>query len=268
VLLDGERPEVVDVREGPLTVLGYVDVDGVEPSPGLAIDEVVEGRAPHHRNQRGHKEDERQHAVVEREDAQEAPHVKVAEVVRLVMGVVEDAGDEEAGQDKEQLDAVRPVARHEDDGALDPVGRQHVADEVDQQDHQDGQAPHSVEHRQVTMQVGPRAATRRSARRHRSACIRQRRPRGALAARLRHIAGTPWSDSTHLASRRFHAPRRLPVEQSAIPFGEQHAASPSSPTSRLTFSYCSNTHISHNIYSYTCSCVAHRTEQDDPCRFC
>ena len=161
VLLDGERPEVVDVGEGPLTVLGDVDVDGVEPRPGLALDEVVERRPPQQRDQRGHEEEERQHAVVEREDAQEAPHVKVAEVMRLVTGVVEDAGDEEAGQDEEQVDAVGPVARHEDDGALDPVGRQHVADEVDQQDHQDGQAPHPVEHRQVSMQVGQRAGTRR-----------------------------------------------------------------------------------------------------------
>ena len=161
VLLDGERPEVVEVGEGPVPVLGDVDVDGVEPSPGLAVHQVVERRPPQQRDQRGHEEDERQHAVVEREDAQEAPHVEVAEVVRLVAGVVENAGDEEAGQDEEQLDAVGPVVGHADDGALDPVGRQHVADEVEQQDHQDGQAPHPVQHRQVSTQVGPRAGTRR-----------------------------------------------------------------------------------------------------------
>ena len=122
VLLDGERPEVVEVGEGPLPVLGDVDVDGVEPRPCLAVHQVVQRRPPQQRDQRGHEEDERQHAIVEREDAEEAPHVEVAEVVRLVVGVVEDAGDEEAGQDEEQLDAVGPVVGHADDGAFDPVG--------------------------------------------------------------------------------------------------------------------------------------------------
>jgi hypothetical protein len=86
----------------------------------------------------GDEEDESQHAVVERENAQERPHVEVAEVVRLVSGVVEDAGDEEAGQNEEQLDPVRPVITHTDDGALDPVGGHRVADEVEQQDQENG----------------------------------------------------------------------------------------------------------------------------------
>ena len=38
---------------------------------------------------------------------------------------------------------------------------EHVADEVEHQDHQDGQAPHAVQHRQVSMQVGARAGARR-----------------------------------------------------------------------------------------------------------
>ena len=50
----------------------------------------------------------------------QAPHVEVAEVARLIVGVVEDAGDEEAGQDEEQLNAVGPVVGHADDGAFDP----------------------------------------------------------------------------------------------------------------------------------------------------
>ena len=120
VLLDGERPEVVEVREGPLPVLGDVDVDGVEPRPCLAVYQVVQRRPPQQRDQRRHEEDERQHAIVEREDAEDAPHVEVAEVVRLVVGVVEDASDQEAGQDEEQLNAVGPVVGHADDGALDP----------------------------------------------------------------------------------------------------------------------------------------------------
>ena len=120
MLLDGERPEVVEVGEGPLPLSGDVDVDGVEPRPCLAVYQVVQRRPPQQRDQRRHEEDERQHAIVEREDAEEAPHVEVAEVVRVVVGVVEDAGDEEAGQDEEQLDAVGPVVGHADDGAFDP----------------------------------------------------------------------------------------------------------------------------------------------------
>ena len=75
-------------------------------------------------------------------------------MARLVAGVVEDASDEEAGQDEEQLDAIGPVVGHADDGAFDPVARRHVADEVEQHDHQDGQATHPVQHRQVSTQVG------------------------------------------------------------------------------------------------------------------
>ena len=43
-----------------------------------------------------------------------SPHVEVAEVVRFVAGVVEDTRDQEAGQDKEQVNAVGPVnwSRH------------------------------------------------------------------------------------------------------------------------------------------------------------
>jgi len=123
----------------------------------LTVHQVVERRPSQQRDQRSHEEEERQHAIVERKNAQDAPHVEVAKVVRLVAGVVENAGDEEAGQDEEEFDAVGPIVGHADDGALDPVGRRHVAYEVKQQDHQDGQAPHPVEHRHVSAQVRLRA---------------------------------------------------------------------------------------------------------------
>ena len=135
MLFDGERPEVVDVGERPFPVHGDMDVDGVEPRPGLTVHQVIERRPSQQRDQWNHEEEERQYAVVERENAQEAPHVEVANVVRLVAGVVENAGDEEAGQDEEELDAVGPIVGHADDGALDPVGWQGRADEVEQQDH-------------------------------------------------------------------------------------------------------------------------------------
>ena len=37
MLFDSERPEVVEIGEGPIAVLGDVDVDCVQPGPGLAI---------------------------------------------------------------------------------------------------------------------------------------------------------------------------------------------------------------------------------------
>ena len=80
--------------------------------------------------------------------------------MRLVTGVVKNAGDKEAGQDEEQVDAVAPVACYQDDGALDPVSRQHIANEVDQQDHEDGQAPHPVQRWQVSTVVEPWAGGR------------------------------------------------------------------------------------------------------------
>ena len=152
---------LVEVGEGPLPVPGDVDVDGVEPRPRLPVDQVVKRGSPQQRDKRGHEEDERQHAIVEREDAEEAPHVKVAAIVRFVMGIVENARDQETGQDEEQLNAVGPVIGHADDGAFDPVARRHIGDEVEQQDHQDRQAPHPVQYPQVSTQVGPRDRTRR-----------------------------------------------------------------------------------------------------------
>ena len=77
------------------------------------------------------------------------------------MGVVEDSSNEEAGQDKEQFNSVGPVLGHFDDGAFDPVARRHIGDEVEQQDHQDSEAPHPVQHRQVSTLIGPRPGTRR-----------------------------------------------------------------------------------------------------------
>ena len=40
-----------------------------------------------------------QDGVVEREDAQGATHVEVADAMRLIACVVEDAGDQEPGED-------------------------------------------------------------------------------------------------------------------------------------------------------------------------
>ncbi len=57
--------------------------------------------------ERGQNED----AEEEREDAQGAAEVEVADAVRLVACVVEDAGDQEAGEDEEEVHAS-PAPRH------------------------------------------------------------------------------------------------------------------------------------------------------------
>ena len=93
-------------ERAPLAMDGGVDVHAIEPGPGLTLHQVIQRRPLQKRDQRGHEEEERQNAVVEREDAQQAPHVKVAEIGGLVTGIVKDTGDEEAGQDEEQVDAV------------------------------------------------------------------------------------------------------------------------------------------------------------------
>ena len=64
---------------------------------------MVERRPLQQRDKRGHEENKRQHAVVEREDAQDTPHIEVAEVVRFVVSIVQNTCDQEAGQDKEIL---------------------------------------------------------------------------------------------------------------------------------------------------------------------
>lgn len=67
--------------------------------------------------------------------------------MRLVMGVLKNAGDEKARQNEEQFYAVGPIVGHADDDALDPVRRQGIGDKVKQQDHQDDQAAHTVARR-------------------------------------------------------------------------------------------------------------------------
>ena len=72
------------------------------------------------------------------------------------MAVIEKPGDEKSGQHKEQVDAEQPVLGHGDDGALDPVGRQHRPDEVKDQNHQHGQATDPIEDRQMSPQAARR----------------------------------------------------------------------------------------------------------------
>src|SRR5215472_8666575 len=190
-----KRASIAHSEVAKLTAMsarGRVDVDAVEPCPGLTVQQVVERRPPQQRDQRGHKEDQRQHAVVEREDAQDAPYVEIAKVVRLVARVVEDAGDEKTGQDEEQIDTEESVLGDADDGALDPIAGQHLADEVEHQDHQDGQAPDPVERRQVPTQAQRRSGTRHGRRAQRWCCAWTRgRDHGSLFADRASLSEPP-----------------------------------------------------------------------------
>ena len=161
MLLNAERPEVFQIGERPIALDRDVDIDRVEPRPCLTVQQIVERRPPQHRDQRSDKEHQRQDAVVQRKNAQHAAHVEISEVIRLVAGVIQNARDQEAGQDEEQFDAVGSIIGDADDGPLDRIGRFHIAEEVKQQHHQDCEAAYAVEHRQVAMQVKPRGRARR-----------------------------------------------------------------------------------------------------------
>jgi hypothetical protein len=74
--------------------------------------------------------------------------------VRVVAAIVQDPGDEKAGQDEEQFDAVGPVVGYAHDGALYLTVGWYGANEVEQQNQQNGEAPDAIQHGQVSAEVG------------------------------------------------------------------------------------------------------------------
>ncbi len=65
----------------------------------------------------GEQENEKEKSIVKREDAQGPAGVEDLEVVAVVEGLKEDAGDEEAGEGEEEVDA-------------DPTGLAQLTEEV------------------------------------------------------------------------------------------------------------------------------------------
>jgi hypothetical protein len=55
--------------------------------------------------------------------------------MRLIVGFVKNAGNEEAGEDEEQVDPEETILGHSDDSALESVGGLHLAYEMEHQDH-------------------------------------------------------------------------------------------------------------------------------------
>ena len=56
--------------------------------------------------QRGEEKEDEEDGVVEGKDAQAAAGIELAEVARVAERVVKDAGDEEAGEDEEKINAM------------------------------------------------------------------------------------------------------------------------------------------------------------------
>jgi hypothetical protein len=99
------------------------------------------------------KEDER--TVVEGEDAESAAGVKGFEEVGDVEGVEQNAGDEEAGEDEEEIDAdvggcadlVEEVEEAEASVRVRP-------EEMAVEDEKDGEAANSIERREMSEAAG------------------------------------------------------------------------------------------------------------------
>ncbi len=83
MLLDGQGPEVVDEGECPLPAQRRVHVDAIEPGPPLVLAQRLQRRPAKRRNEWQHEEEDGQDTVVERENAQHAPHIEISEVVGL-----------------------------------------------------------------------------------------------------------------------------------------------------------------------------------------
>ena len=98
-------------------------------------------RRQHHQRQ----EDDQ---VVEREDAQRAPRIEAGEVAVAAARVDQDAGDQEAGEDEEEIHA-RPA----DEGGLGERaiggGRRRQDREVMEQHQEDGDAAQAIECRSM-----------------------------------------------------------------------------------------------------------------------
>src|SRR5262249_24643210 len=130
----------------------------VEPVVPLVAADLAEARGLVRRQEGGdHEERERQHRVVEREDAQDAARVEVLEEGRPLLAVEQDAGDQVAGEDEEEIDADRAPPREVVEPLVERV-MPLVVREVAPQHQRDGEAAHAVEDRDVRRLVASGAA--------------------------------------------------------------------------------------------------------------
>ena len=151
LLFHVERPEVGDV-EG-------ADVKGDAPAPEsevLGVGELIPLPAvPMEMEERGEGEKDEEDAVIEGKNADGAAGVEGAEEGGRVHGTEEDAGDEEAGEGEEKVNAdpggVADLGEEiEDTGAGGEVGPHEVIDENEE----DGEAAEAVESGDVAEFIG------------------------------------------------------------------------------------------------------------------
>ena len=96
------------------------------------------------------EEKDSHHQQIGGSDAQDAAGVEVAEVVGLGAAIEKDAGDEEAGEDEEEVHAhvaeVRDVAQAaEEEVGVEACERLVGGEAVVEEDHEDGDAANDVE---------------------------------------------------------------------------------------------------------------------------
>jgi len=68
-------------------------------------EDLRDGGRPQTADQRQDDQHGGEHAVVQREDAQHAPHIEIAEVMRRLFRAPEDRRDEESGKHEDEIDA-------------------------------------------------------------------------------------------------------------------------------------------------------------------
>jgi len=99
----------------------------------------------------GEEQKDDQDSVVKREDAECAAGVEGLEVVGDIEGVDQDAGDEEAGENEEEIDAdiagFADVGEEVEDARAGGCVR---PEKMDEKNHEDSKAADSVESRNVS----------------------------------------------------------------------------------------------------------------------
>ena len=114
LFLQRERPEMVDRRGDVIVLDGDQEIGRVQPQPrhfprgfhrlpGVERDDLESHHEQVVRQQIG---------IVEREDAQGAARVEIAEEMRVVLRAHQDAGNQITGEHEEQIDAARHPVEH------------------------------------------------------------------------------------------------------------------------------------------------------------
>ena len=118
--------------------------EGWEPAEVLEIEQKRrKGTGPVEAEGAREQQQRQEDAVVERKDAEGAASVEGAEVARTADGVLQDAGDEEAGEDEEEVDTG---GGEDERGVDDEASVRHVAGEqMRGHDAEDGEAAQAVE---------------------------------------------------------------------------------------------------------------------------